>query len=86
MAMRGMVTLVAEDGVEEEGDPDGGEEFGVGGALVGGEEGVGVDDVEDGGEEGGGWGGEGAGEVVEGEAGGGEDEPGVERWGSMSRG
>ena len=32
--------------MEEEGDPGGGEEFGVGGALVGGEEGVGVDDVE----------------------------------------
>ncbi len=39
--------MVAEDGEEEEWDPDGGEEFGVGGALVGGEEHVGVDDVED---------------------------------------
>ena len=46
-AMRGMVTLVAEDGEEEERDPDGGEELGVGGALVGGEEHVRVDDVED---------------------------------------
>ncbi len=59
MAMRGMVTCFAQDGVEEERDPGGGEEFGVGGALVGGEEGVGICDVEDGGESGGGWGGEG---------------------------
>ena len=77
-AMRGMVTLFAEDGVEEQGDPGGGEEFGVGGALVGGEEHVGVGEVEDGGEEGGVGRGEGAGEAVEGEAGGGEGEPGVD--------
>ena len=51
MAMRGMVTRSAQDGVEEEGDQGGGEEFGVGGALVGGEEHVGVDRVEDGGYE-----------------------------------
>ena len=78
MAMRGMVTRFAEDGVEEEGDPGGGEEFGVGGALVRGEERVGVDDVEGGCDECGVVGGEGAGEVVEGEAGGGEGEPGVD--------
>ena len=60
------------------GDPDGGDEFGVGGALVGGEEGIGVDYVEGGGEECGGLGGEGASEAVESEAGCGEDEPGVE--------
>src|SRR6266851_2476391 len=69
--------LFAEDGVEEEGDPGGGEEFGVGGALVGGEEHVGIDDVEGCGEEGGVWAGEAAGEVVEGEACGGEGQPGV---------
>ncbi len=68
----------AEDGVEEERDPDGGEEFGVGGSLEGGEEGVGVDDVEAGGDEGGGLRGESTGEAVEGDTGGGEDEPGVE--------
>ena len=64
--------------MEQERDPDGGEEFGVGGALVCGEEGVGVDDVEAGGDECCGLRGEGAGEMVEGEAGGGEDEPGIE--------
>ena len=63
---------VADGGVEEEGDPGGGEEFGVGGALVGGEEEVGVDGVEDGSEECGVGCGEVAGEAVEGEAGGGE--------------
>ena len=47
--------------MEEERDPCGGEEFGVGGALVCGEEHVGVDGVEDGGEESGGGGGEVAG-------------------------
>ena len=51
--------------MEEEGNPDGGEEFGVGGALECGEESVGVDDVEAGGEESGGLSGEGAGETVE---------------------
>ena len=64
--------------MEEDGDEGGGEEFGVGGALVCGEEGVGVDEVEDGGEERRGWRGEAAGESMEGEAGGGEDEPGIE--------
>ena len=39
--------------MEEEGDPCGGEEFGVSGALVRGEEHVGVDDVEGRGDEGG---------------------------------
>ena len=64
--------------MEEEGDPGGGEEFGVGGALVGGEEHVGVDGVDDGGEERGGGGGEVSGEVVCCEACGGEGQPGVE--------
>ncbi len=58
--------MVAQDGMEEEGDPGGGEEFGVGGALVCGEEHVGVHRVEDGGDQGGGGGGEGAGEAVQG--------------------
>jgi len=38
--------LVGQDGLEEERDPGGGEEFGVGGALVGGEEYVRVHRVE----------------------------------------
>ena len=58
--------------MEEQGDPGGGEEFGVGGALVGGEEGVGVDYVESCGYQGGVLRCEGFGEVVEGEAGSGE--------------
>ena len=37
----------AQNGVQEERDEGGGEEFGVGGALVGGEEHVGVHRVED---------------------------------------
>ncbi len=37
---------VAQDGVEQKREPGGGEEFGVGGALVGGVERVGVCDVE----------------------------------------
>ena len=51
--MRGDGGAGAEDGEEEEREPGGGEEFGVGGALVGGEEHVGVGEVEGGGEEGG---------------------------------
>jgi len=38
--------LLAQDGVKEEWDEGGGEELGVGGALVGGEEGVGICDVD----------------------------------------
>src|SRR5260370_68799 len=57
--------LFAEDGVEEERDPGGGEEFGVGGALVGGEEHVGIDYVEGCCEERGVWRGYAAGEGVD---------------------
>ena len=65
MAMRGMVTW--RGGLRGGGgDPGSGEEFGVGGALVGGEEHVGVDRVEDCGDGGGVGGGEFAGEIVEG--------------------
>ena len=51
----------AQDGVEKEGDPGSGEEFGIGGALVCGEEHVGVHHVEGGGEQGSGGSGEVAG-------------------------
>ena len=60
-----------QDGVEEQRDEGGGEEFGVGGALVCGEEHVGVHRVEDGGEESSGGRGEVACEVVQGETAGG---------------
>src|SRR5438270_13998742 len=40
---------LAQDGMEEQRDPDGGEEFGVGTAFIRGEEHVGIDDVEGGG-------------------------------------
>ena len=63
--------------MEEEGDPGGGEEFGVGGALVGGVEHVRVDDVKHRSEESGVLRGEGLREVVKAEASGGEGQPGV---------
>ena len=64
--------------MEEEWNPGGGEEFGVGGALVGGEEHVGVHHVESGGEQGGSGCGEVVREAVQCEAAGGEGQPGVE--------
>ena len=70
--------LLAQDGVKEKGDPGGGEEFGVGGALVCGEEHVGVHHVERCGDEGGSGSGEVAGQAVQGEAAAGEGEPGVD--------
>ena len=64
--------------MEQERNPGGGEEFGVGGALVGGEEHVGVQGVEGRGEQGGGGRSVVAREAVQGEAAGGERQPGVD--------
>ena len=64
--------------MEEERNPGGGEELGVGGALVRREEHVGVDDVEGRGDERGLLRGEVFGEAVEAEACGGEAKPGVD--------
>ncbi len=52
-AARRLVGSGAEEGEEEEGDPGGGEEFGVCAALEGREEHVGVGEVEGGGDQGG---------------------------------